>query len=122
MNGGDEQIPTIEDLMSLRDQPEEWTPFPGPSQQTIVGEISGAGDRHIIDEEPAPALPHFPNPPVDSGPSGGVDVAVDSTGDFAEGETVVNGVKRITFNSDLFKIHNNGGGEVQVTLKTTTCS
>ncbi len=57
----------------------------------------------------------------DSG-AGGFTVKVDATGDFAGGETMVVGVDTITFNSDLFKIHDNGGGEVQVTLITTTCS
>ncbi len=53
--------------------------------------------------------------------AGGFTVQVAATGDFAGGETMVTGVDTITFNSDLFKIHDNGGGEVQVTLVTTTC-
>lgn len=38
-------------------------------------------------------------------------------GDFSEGEAAVDNVSEISFDSKYFKIHNNGGGEVQVTLR-----
>jgi hypothetical protein len=53
---------------------------------------------------------------------GTVDVAIAATGDLAEGETEVDNILRLTFDSRYFIIHDNGGGEARVTLKTTTCT
>lgn len=58
----------------------------------------------------------------EGGGGGGVSVADEATGDFAEGETLVEGVQKITYDNRYFKIHDNGGGEVQVSLITDTCS
>jgi hypothetical protein len=51
----------------------------------------------------------------------GVDVALEDFGDLSEGETEVDTNNRITFDSRYFIIHDNGSGEVQVSLKTSTC-
>lgn len=37
--------------------------------------------------------------------------------DFPAGETIVIGVNEITLDSSVFKIHDNGGGEVQIKCK-----
>lgn len=52
---------------------------------------------------------------------GEIAVAVDDDmDDFLEGETAVDKIKTISFSS-LFKIHDDGGGTVQVTLNTQEC-
>lgn len=92
------------------------------NQQTIVGNVSGAGNRHVI-EDSSPTRRHFnfPNQESDFG-AGGIEVACEAVSDFPEGETSITGVTKITFDSALFKIHDNGGGEAQISLITDDCS
>ncbi len=87
------------------------------NQQTIVGNISGAGNRHVIQEQettggggrgPAQMLE----------PSG---ITV-QTGPFSGGYLgTVNGVTTITLDQRYFLIQDNGGGEVLISLNTTEC-
>lgn len=57
---------------------------------------------------------------VSAGAGGGITV---QTGPFSGGYAgTVDNVTTITLDEDLFQIQDNGGGEVLVSLKTTTCS
>jgi hypothetical protein len=89
------------------------------NQQTLVGNISGAGNRHVIEDQPTTRTRiNVPNP-VQDATSSGITV---QTGPFSGGYLgVVNGVTTITLDENLFLIQDNGGGEVLVSLNTTTC-
>lgn len=57
------------------------------------------------------------------GGGGEIEVAADEEmEDFAEGETSITAISKITFDGALFKIHDNGGGEAQIQLITTDCA
>jgi len=90
------------------------------NQQTIVGNVSGAGNRHVIEDTPVSRRPiNIPNPPSDFSVPGSITV---QTGAFSGGYlgTVTN-VTTITLDERYFLIQDNGGGEVLVSLNTTTC-
>jgi hypothetical protein len=53
---------------------------------------------------------------------GKITVACGTFTDFAIGETLIANVTKLTFNSDYFKIHDNGSGEVQISLNTCDAS
>jgi hypothetical protein len=91
------------------------------NQQTLVGNVSGAGNRHVIEDTPASRRPlNIPSVISDLNVANGITV---QTGPFSGGYAgVVNGVTTITFDETLFQIQDNGGGEVLVSLITTTCS
>ena len=55
------------------------------------------------------------------GGTGKITVQVGSTGDLTPGETTVANVDTITLDSRYFIIHDNGGGEVLISVVTTTC-
>lgn len=91
------------------------------NQQTLVGNISGAGNRHVIEDQTT--TPRRINIPTqifdDTGGGGGITV---QTGAFAGGYLgVVNNVTTITLDERYFLIQDNGGGEVLISLNTTTC-
>ena len=88
-----------------------------PKQQTIIGHISGAGDRHVI----TPPATYFPKAKPTNENQGGGAITV-QTGPVSGGYAgVVTGVNTITFDENYFQIQDNGGGEVFILLKTVTC-
>jgi len=93
-------------------------------------QTDGLGLRGAQPDRPigANAKPHDMNFLVSerkgfSEPSGGgsIDAAVEAFGDLTPGETEVDNLARMTFDSRYFVIHDNGGGEVRVSLNTATC-
>jgi hypothetical protein len=81
------------------------------NQQTIVGNISGAGNRHVIDD------------PGRTGGGGSVPSQLPDvvTLEVTDGTTTVTNVTTIAFDGDLFTVSDGGGGTANVTLKTTEC-
>lgn len=90
------------------------------NQQTLVGNISGAGNRHVIEDTPEPRrVANIPTQVFDD--TGGGSITV-QTGPFSGGYTgTVTGVTTITLDERYFLIQDNGGGEVLVSLNTTSC-
>lgn len=83
------------------------------NQQTLVGNISGAGNRHVIEDQATPRRPiNFPSQ-ISDGSTGGITVT--------DGSTTVDNVTTISFDGTLFTVSDGGGGTANVTLKTTTC-
>lgn len=89
------------------------------NQQTIVGQISGAGNRHVITKRSDPV--GGSNAPGQVFEPGGGSLTV-QTGPFSGGYLgVVDNVTTITLDERYFLIQDNGGGEVLVSLNTTEC-
>lgn len=91
------------------------------NQQTLVGNISGAGNRHVIEDSPVARRPiNLPSQISDNSTAPGA-ITV-QTGPFSGGYTgTVDNVTTITLDERYFLIQDNGGGEVLVSLNTTTC-
>lgn len=85
---------------------------PSVRQQTIVGNISGAGNRHVIEDQ-APLVRRL-NIPSNT-------FEGESSITVTDGTTTVTGVRTINFDGNLFTVSSSIAGQANVTLKTTEC-
>lgn len=89
-----------------------------------TGGISGGEDRNYDDSDDGSWDTNATTEDEQAGEAvgksqGGITV---QTGPFSGGYTgIVNGVTTITLDENLFLIQDNGGGEVLISLNTTTC-
>jgi hypothetical protein len=94
--------------------------------QTIVGQVSGAGNRHVsLPKAQVTGEFRVPNAVFKKGGTGTITVTTEDVSGYTPGTGVseVDDVDTLTFDQDVFEIFDGGGGQCVVRLKTcdATC-